>query len=1050
MERNIIQNEIIYDQPTNTLKVYTNTNSLLSELPLIGIKRLNSSDTILKYNEVGLYNNEVKIGDGTSTFTNLSKINRIEIVDNLTSTSTTSALSANQGKEIKSLIDDINDSRASTDNYGLAKVGSNINSNNGVLSVNDGSTSTKGVVQLSDSTSTNSSTTAATSKAVKNAYDKATIEFTGATSSSDGSSGIVPAPLQGDQNKYLKADKTWDIPYTHPSYTAYTGSPSTNQTPNFGSSFYVSQIISDSSGHITSMTERTITIPSSVVTTTTNGLMSYEDKVKLDTIDTNANAYTLPAASTTTLGGVKIGSNISIGNDNEIYLSNANVLSALNKSTDITKYLRNDGTWAVPPDNNTTYDVATTETAGLMSASDKSKLNTIDFNANNITVDTSMSDSSTNPVQNKIVKSYVDTKVSNLVNSAPETLDTLEELANALGDDPNFATTISTELGTKVDKETGKGLSTNDYTDAEKTKLSGIAESADAVSFSRTLNSGTEIGTITINGTPTKLYSTNNDNTEYEEATTTVAGLMSAEDKVKLNSIDSNANNYTHPNYTAYTGKPIANQTPSFGGSFTISQITSDSSGHITSVTDRSIPNTKASSSVLGLVSIGDNISISNEGVISISNSNVLNALNSGSNTTKYLRNDGSWEVPHDTTYDEATTTTHGLMSSDDKSKLDNIADNANNYSHPTQSAITGKPTTNQSVTLGNSITISQYNVNGLGHVTSATDKTITFNHPSYTSTTGVESSNQTPNFGSTFSISQISSDSTGHITSQTTRTVTIPNTKTSTETFGLVKIGSNLSVSEGIISLSNSNALAALNSGSDTTKYLRNDGSWNVPYTHPTFTAYIGKPTSNLTPAFGDTITISQVTTNTNGHITDITDRTITIPSTITSTDNFGLVKVGSNINVSDGVISVNTASTSQAGIVQLSDTYASNSSTVAATQTSVKSAYDTLNSAKLNISDLINNLITDSTTTAINATQSKRIMKELSKIVQAIDLIECTFLHPNDCIDELNNITEIEPSMPMSGVLATKLENQIARLVQTVSLLATAYLGSDIVLIP
>lgn len=46
--------------------------------------------------------------------------------------------------------------------------------------------------------------------------------------------------------------------------------------------------------------------------------------------------------------------------------------------------------------------------------------------------------------------SYVDTKVANLVNSAPETLDTLNELANALGNDPNFATTVATQIGTKA------------------------------------------------------------------------------------------------------------------------------------------------------------------------------------------------------------------------------------------------------------------------------------------------------------------------------------------------------------------------------------------------------------------------------------------------------------------------------------------------------------------------------------------------------------------------------------------------------------------------
>lgn len=47
-------------------------------------------------------------------------------------------------------------------------------------------------------------------------------------------------------------------------------------------------------------------------------------------------------------------------------------------------------------------------------------------------------------------KTYVDNSVSNLVNSAPATLDTLKELSDALGADPNFATTMTTALGNKV------------------------------------------------------------------------------------------------------------------------------------------------------------------------------------------------------------------------------------------------------------------------------------------------------------------------------------------------------------------------------------------------------------------------------------------------------------------------------------------------------------------------------------------------------------------------------------------------------------------------
>ena len=46
-------------------------------------------------------------------------------------------------------------------------------------------------------------------------------------------------------------------------------------------------------------------------------------------------------------------------------------------------------------------------------------------------------------------KLYVDTKISDLIGGAPGALDTLNELAQALNDDQNFATTVTTALGTK-------------------------------------------------------------------------------------------------------------------------------------------------------------------------------------------------------------------------------------------------------------------------------------------------------------------------------------------------------------------------------------------------------------------------------------------------------------------------------------------------------------------------------------------------------------------------------------------------------------------------
>lgn len=69
-------------------------------------------------------------------------------------------------------------------------------------------------------------------------------------------------------------------------------------------------------------------------------------------------------------------------------------------------------------------------------------------------------------------ETYVGTAISNLVDTAPETLNTLNELAAALGDDPNYATTISTALGNKLDSSTASS------TYATQAALSGKLDSS--------------------------------------------------------------------------------------------------------------------------------------------------------------------------------------------------------------------------------------------------------------------------------------------------------------------------------------------------------------------------------------------------------------------------------------------------------------------------------------------------------------------------------------------------------------------------------------------
>ena len=81
-------------------------------------------------------------------------------------------------------------------------------------------------------------------------------------------------------------------------------------------------------------------------------------------------------------------------------------------------------------------------------------------------------------------ESYVGTAISNLVDSAPATLDTLNELAAALGDDASFSTTVSTALGNRLRIDVNnQSLSSTELANARTNLGLGTAATSASTAF---------------------------------------------------------------------------------------------------------------------------------------------------------------------------------------------------------------------------------------------------------------------------------------------------------------------------------------------------------------------------------------------------------------------------------------------------------------------------------------------------------------------------------------------------------------------------------------
>lgn len=94
-------------------------------------------------------------------------------------------------------------------------------------------------------------------------------------------------------------------------------------------------------------------------------------------------------------------------------------------------------------------------------------------------------------------------KVAEIVADAPEDFDTLKEMSDWIAGHEDSAAAMNSQIQAntlaiagKVDKVTGKGLSTEDYTPAEKTKLAGLSNYDDTALTSRVSALETTVGDI--------------------------------------------------------------------------------------------------------------------------------------------------------------------------------------------------------------------------------------------------------------------------------------------------------------------------------------------------------------------------------------------------------------------------------------------------------------------------------------------------------------------------------------------------------------------------
>lgn len=159
---------------------------------------------------------------------------------------------------------------------------------------------------------------------------------------------------------------------------------------------------------------------------------------------------------------------------------------------------------------------------------------------------------------NKAELADVDARLEELIGIAPDALDTLGEIAKSIGDDADFIGTITNQLSNKVDKISGKGLSTEDFTTIEKSKLAGVEvfankyehpanHPASMIIEDSSRRFVTDLERQKIENVPIQINDILNNKVDVLPGKGLSTEDFTTTEKSKLDTVENGANNYIHP-----------------------------------------------------------------------------------------------------------------------------------------------------------------------------------------------------------------------------------------------------------------------------------------------------------------------------------------------------------------------------------------------------------------------------------------------------------------------------------------------------------------------